>query len=98
MTSSPIAFLLGLENLRMDCFTGRAPGSMFRACFGEFSGNAWYVCWTPCKYAPAFPEELDERAFLFVGENGRNDCCLRAIRQMDLYSFGFTSRVEGVFG
>jgi hypothetical protein len=47
---------------------GLCIGKNLHFVLGEFSGDAWYLCWTPGKHPPVLTEELDESAFLYGGE------------------------------
>jgi hypothetical protein len=67
---------------------------------GEFSGDAWHICWTPSEHPLVLTEELDECAFLCWREKIRHPRDLGWIRWVDLvfahFFIGITSGVTSM--
>jgi hypothetical protein len=64
----------------------------FKFVLGQFSRNSWHVRRLPCEYIPIILQEPDERAFLFVVEDGPDDGSLAFIRESQINPFSFFSR------
>ena len=62
---------------------------------GEFPGNTWHVCWTPCKYVPVLTEKFDERAFLCGVQAGGHIDRLGSVSRMYLMCSSIVGGAEG---
>jgi hypothetical protein len=91
LTSSPIALLFGSENRRIDCCTGLAVGSTFRACsassLGYLACRKWPIQLFPC----------DPALRCFEGRVGHNDGSLVGIlrRQPIFVSQAYLDSIRG---
>ena len=66
----------------------------FEFVLGQLSRDYRHVRGLPCKHVTVVLQELDKRAFLFVVEAGTYDCGLAFIRESEVDSFSFFSRLH----
>jgi hypothetical protein len=62
---------------------------------GDFPGDAWHICRSPCKSIFVAPEEVHELAFLFRAPTGPDLDDLGRVLSIDMDSISVLGSLEG---